>query len=152
MSSIKLEKRYGWFENVDFYDDILLTSWKRFAGHSKYDRVGTFEGAMYGKGIWIPEFNSCMNNNILYFNAPTRWAQVRRIHKLAGIDCTFSQFLQDDQIPVYPTSARSKDKDFVPLAPRLFLCQTRRGEPMCSPKIITTKPIDYEYIIKRIKL
>jgi hypothetical protein len=43
---------------------------------------------------------------------------VRRIKKLAGLNYTFSQFLQDDVVPVYPTTTRRFDeKDFVPLAP-----------------------------------
>jgi len=60
-----------------------------------------------------------MNNSVLYFNAPSRWAIVRRIMYLAGIDYSFEQFLQDDVVPAYPTSTRSSsvDKPFVPLAP-----------------------------------
>jgi hypothetical protein len=111
----------GWRENIDFYSDILLTSWKGFAGMSKYSMVGTFEGAAtYGKGIWRPEYNSCMNNNVFYFNAPTRWAQVRRIKRLAGFDYSFEQFLQDDVVPAYPSMVRSggrDNKEFVPFAP-----------------------------------
>ncbi|MDR0796981.1 MAG: hypothetical protein LBE79_13190 [Tannerella sp.] len=112
-------KRYGGMENVDFYSDIKLTSWKGFAGIAKYHMVSAFEGAyMYGKGIWRPEYNSCMNNNVLYFNAPSRWAIVRRIMRLAGINHSFAQFLQDDRIPAYPATTRSYvEKDFVPLAP-----------------------------------
>jgi len=118
MMYIKNLKPYGFFENVDFSDDILETTWNGFANLPKYNMVNTFEGAwMYGLGIWRPEFNSCMNNNIFYFNAPTRWAQVRRIYKLAGIDYMFSQFLQDDVIPPLSSSTRSKGEVFVPLAP-----------------------------------
>ena len=111
-------KQFGWYENVDFSDDILQTSWKGFANNPKYYMVGAFEGASYyGKGIWRPEFNSCMNDNTPYFNAPSRWAQVRRIMHLAGIDYTFSRFLQDDIVPVYPAATRSTGKKaFVPLA------------------------------------
>ena len=110
-------KKYGWFENVDFYDDIWQTSWKGFAGNPKYPMVETFEGAdRYGKGIWRPERTSCMVNNILYFNAPTRWAQVRRIYKIAGFNYSFSQFLLDDKVPEVPTSVRQAT-DFIPLAP-----------------------------------
>ena len=61
-----------------------------------------------------------MDNNVLYFNAPTRWAQVRRIYQLAGINYTFSQFLQDDVIPEVPSYKRSKAVDFIPLAPPVF--------------------------------
>jgi hypothetical protein len=96
-----------------------LTSWKGFAGSSKYMMVSTFEGsATYGKGIWRPEYNSCMNNNVSYFNAPSRWAQIRRIKQLAGFNYTFSQFLQDEAVPAYPTTPRRYiEKDFIPLAP-----------------------------------
>ena len=116
---INTVKRFGWYENVDFYSDITRTSWSGFAGLSKYSMVGTYEGAvLYGKGIWRPEYNSCMNDNVSYFNAPSRWAQVRRIKRLAGISYTFAQFLQDDVVPAYPTSMRQySGEDFIPLAP-----------------------------------
>jgi hypothetical protein len=116
------KNNYGWCENIDFYDDILLTSWKGFANNPKYSMVGTFEGAgLYGKGIWRPEYNSCMNDNVFYFNAPSRWAQVRRIKKLAGFDYSFQQFLQDDVVPEYPATVRSgRDEKFVPFAPPII--------------------------------
>ncbi|MDR2773172.1 MAG: hypothetical protein LBC19_00265 [Tannerella sp.] len=113
-------KLMGWCENIDFYNDILLTSWKDFANKPKYSMVDTYEGAyMYGKGIWRPEYNSCMNNNVFYFNAPSRWAQVRRIKKLAGFSYSLSQFLQEDIVPEYPSEVRwgAGDENFIPLAP-----------------------------------
>jgi hypothetical protein len=115
-------KGQGWYENVDFYGDITQTSWKGFASNPKYSMVGAFEGAyMYGKGIWRPEYNSCMNNNISYFNAPSRWAQVRRIMQLAGISYSFAQFLIDDIVPDYPVTTRHyEDKDFIPFALPVF--------------------------------
>jgi hypothetical protein len=117
---IAFEKgRYGWYENVDFYSDIMQTSWSGFANNPKYSMVGTYEGGYrHGYGIWRPEYNSCMNNNVFYFNAPSRWAQVRRIMYLAGFEYSFSRFLTDDKVPVYPTSARSVSVEkFVPFAP-----------------------------------
>ena len=115
---LKNLKDYGWFENVDFSDDISETSWSGFAGLPKYSMVDAFEGAYYyGKGIWRPEYNSCMNNNAPYFNAPTRWAQVSRINQYAGINYSFSQFLQDDEIPAYALSTRSQVETIIPLAP-----------------------------------
>jgi hypothetical protein len=113
-------KSYDWYENIDFYPDIMQTTWSGFANNPKYSMVGTFEGAqMYGKGIWRPEENSCMNNNVLYFNAPSRWAQVRRIMYLAGFNYSFAQFLQDDVVPAYPRT-RSYVEKFVPLAPPII--------------------------------
>jgi hypothetical protein len=112
-------KKYGWAENVDFYDNITQTSWKGFANLPKYTMVGAFEGArMYGKGIWRPEYDSCMDDGLtLYYNAPSRWAIVRRIMRLAGIDYSFAQFLQDDKIPTYPVRLLRHDgKEPIPLA------------------------------------
>lgn len=120
VEDIKEYKTFGWCENVDFSSNPAQTSWSAFAGHPKYNMVGAFEGAlMYGKGVWRPEYNSCMNNNVPYFNAPTRWAQVRRIKKLAGLNYSLSQFLQDDMVPEYPTETRSM-KDFRPLGPPII--------------------------------
>ena len=117
-NEINLYKTWGWCENIDFYGNMLQTSWRDFANNPRYSMVGTFEGAnTYGKGIWRPENNSCMNNSIPYFNAPTRWAQVRRIMRLAGFNYSFSQFLQDDIIPEYPPDTRSGIKNPRPLAP-----------------------------------
>ena len=121
-NNVNYRKEYGWFENIDFFSDIMQTSWRGFANNSKYHMVSTFEGGYtYGKGVWRPEFNSCMNDNIPYFNAPSRWAQVRRIKKLAGFSYSFSQFLQDDIVPDYPANTRSKVEKFIPLAPPVII-------------------------------
>jgi hypothetical protein len=133
-SFIDRKRSFGWYENVDFYDDIRLTTWSGFAGNPKYGMVGTFEGAyMYGLGIWRPEYDSCMNENILYFNAPSRWAQVRRIKWMAGFDYSFQQFLLDDVVPEYPPSeirSRPAGEEFIPLAPPVVMDikDTRRGK------------------------
>jgi len=121
-SKINVMKIAGWYENIDFFANITQTSWKGFANLPKYNMVGTFEGAnYYGKGIWRPEYNSCMNDNVPYFNAPSRWAQVRRIKQLAGINYSFSQFLLDDIVPDYPATTRSYvEKDFIPLSPPIL--------------------------------
>jgi hypothetical protein len=64
-----------------------------------------------------------MNENMLYFNAPSRWAQVRRIKRMAGFDYSFQQFLLDDMVPEYPPEIRSRrtGKDFIPLAPPVVM-------------------------------
>lgn len=133
-------KKFGFYANIDFYPDILETCWAGFAGNPKYPMVSTFEGAhYYDFGVWRPEYNSCMNNNVLYFNAPSRYIQVQRMHDWAGIEYSFDRFLEEDIVPSYPSSAREAGsgvlKPFVPLAP---------------PVITTTSPdnqttyLDYE--------
>jgi len=109
-------KAFGWRENIDFYEDIELTTWSGFAGNTKYDMVGTFEGALtYGKGVWRPEKESCMDDDWDYYNAPSRWAQVRRIMSLAGFDYSFEQFLADDEVPA--TTRSTRRSQLAPLAP-----------------------------------
>jgi hypothetical protein len=107
--------RAGHFANIDVNvgGNVTKTSWAEIAANleysvvgSRYSRVDIYEGACkYGKGIWRPEHNSCMNNNVLYFNAPSRWAMVRRIMALSGKDpdYTAAEFMEDDVIPQYPT-------------------------------------------------
>jgi len=117
------KKDWNWYENIDFYSNITSTSWKGFANISKYNVVDAYEEAYYyAKGVWRPEQNSCMDDNVSYFNAPSRWAQVMRIKKLAGFDYTFEQFLKEDIVPEYPsgTSTKSMEK-FVPLAPPVVM-------------------------------
>jgi hypothetical protein len=121
--ALKLKNTYGWYENVDFNSSITECSWRGFAGISGYEMVNIFEGAYYyPKGVWRPEYNSCMNNNVAYFNAPSRWAQVNRIKKLAGISYTLKQFLQDEIIPEYPSATGTKSmEEFTPLAPPVVM-------------------------------
>ena len=117
--TIQQKNNWDWSENIDFYSEIAKCSWSGFANRSKYEMVSTFERAsLYAKGVWRPEDNSCMNNNVAYFNAPSRWAQVRMIKKLAGLSYTFAQFLQEDVIPEYPAGISAKSaEEFIPLTP-----------------------------------
>ena len=100
-----------------FSPDISQTTWRDFAARPDYPMVGTYPGAgTYRSGIWRPEENSCMNDNVAYFNAPSRWAQIRRIRRLAGEpDYTFDAFLLEDRRPAYPVGTRSGIGGFVPL-------------------------------------
>jgi hypothetical protein len=129
-------KAAGHMDNVDLHGEISQTTWAAFAGNPKYtgpgvdahNRVDTYEGAyFYGKGIWRPEQNSCMNDNTAYFNAPSRWAMVRRMMALSGKDAdyTVEEFMTGDVIPQYPgpagRSTRSSSEPFVPLAPPILV-------------------------------
>ena len=71
-----------------------------------------------------------MNDNVAYFNAPSRWAQIRRIRRLAGEpDYTFDAFLLEDQRPAYPVGTRSG----IGICP----ASCRRGLP-----VVITEPSD----------
>ena len=77
--------RLGWAQNVDITSDPNTIRWSRFLFDDRYaeDGVGIFEGgASYRFGVWRPSINSIMNNGT-EFNAPSRAAIYRKIHKLA---------------------------------------------------------------------
>lgn len=103
MKTIKKWQQSGFYLNVDSTKNLAKVVWKEFTQGTfvpadKYGYVKAFEGgALYPKGVWRPEENSCMNRNIPYFNAPSRWAIVKRIMKLAGNDSyTFADFVRHD--------------------------------------------------------
>lgn len=123
--------QYGIYANIDFDKNVLNTTWAGYKTHSdqsvvdKYSMVDAFEGAyMYRYGIWRPESNSCMNDNVLYYNAPSRWAIVSRISRIAGLDIDFDKFAVNEVIPPNPYPAPpmiSTGAAFVPLGEPIFV-------------------------------
>lgn len=120
---VMMWKGLGYFANVDLNGDISKTTWSGFnipkytAGGTEKSRVSVFKGAeMYGLDIWRPEYNSCMADNIPYFNAPSRWAAVRRISDLCGLNITFGKYIATEEIPDYP-AARAKARAGMPYVP-----------------------------------
>jgi hypothetical protein len=108
--------------------DLSKTLWAGFEGKTGYSMVGAYEGAyLSGKGIWRSEYTSCMVNNSLYFNAVSRWQQIRWILKRAGMDDDFTidEFIAVDKRPAAITSRAAAhttiDPDFVPLAPPVII-------------------------------
>lgn len=118
-AEIESLKACGFYVNADFSSDITQTTWRDFAGRPDYPTVGTYPGAgTYRLGIWRPEPNSCMNDNVPYFNAPSRWVQIRRIRQLAGqSDYSFEEFLLEDRRPEYPAETRTDVGDFTRFVP-----------------------------------
>lgn len=102
-------------------DDI---PWKHFFGQPNYSMVGTYEGGYYFKrGVWRAEQNQCMNDNVPYFNGPSRELIVKRIKKLAGENHTWEDFVLKDKYEPYVDKSRSfgVKKPFVPLAPPVMI-------------------------------
>ena len=103
----------GFYSNVDLTNDPEQVGWKDFIGNLKYLYVGTYEGgALYRYGIWRPEEYTCMDINIPYFSAPSRWAIVNRIMRLAGTSMTLVEFMSRDNVtpPVLTRSIASGRK------------------------------------------
>ncbi|MCL2727367.1 MAG: M64 family metallopeptidase [Bacteroidales bacterium] len=99
----------GFYRNVDITNDPSEVLWKDLIGIEQYMApnavVGLFEGGYYNeKGVWRPEINSCMVNNVPYFNAPSRAAIIKRIHELAGESFSMEWFIENDIIESSPTA------------------------------------------------
>lgn len=109
--------------NVSFTNDKSTAHWGHFIGRSGYDAVGFYEGAMlYSKGVWRPERISCMEDNRLYYNAPSREAIVRRIFKASGETFSLNDFYAKDKVKSDNTvSTANYVEQFVPLAPPVMI-------------------------------
>lgn len=109
----------GFYLNLDFTDDPEKVLWKGFFGLDGYEMVGLFEGGYeYQYGVWRSEENSCMNNNIPYFNAQSRWAIYSRLMNLSGYNTDFEFFIKNDrQQTDVRHYAMKTSTEFIPLAP-----------------------------------
>lgn len=115
---IKEWQRMGFYMNLDFTDNTNEIRWRDFIGKLKYDGVGVYEGGYeYQYGIWRPEMNSCMNNNVSYYNVQSRWTIVSRIMEMTGTDFSISDFIRNDigSDNVHSRSIEGPTGFFVPL-------------------------------------
>lgn len=100
--NIKEWQKNGFQMNLDFTNDLLKIRWKDFIGLEKYKTTGAYAGgAMYQSGVWRSEANSCMNNNVPYYNVQSRWSIVGRIMKISGRDFSILDFINSDYV-AYP--------------------------------------------------
>ena len=112
---------FGWYQNVDVTSDPSAIRWSSFLTDERYvaDGVGIFEGGYsYRYGVWRPSENSIMNTGT-EFNAPSRAAIYRKIHKLAyGRDWQFDYetFVQWDlkNIGLEKLAVKSSKKTYHP--------------------------------------
>ena len=109
--------------NISFTNDKSTAHWGHFIGRAGYDAVGFYEGGMlYSKGVWRPERISCMEDNRMYYNAPSREAIVRRIFKACDKTFTLSDFYANDKVKSDNTVSTSNYvEQFVPLAPPVMI-------------------------------
>ena len=128
---------FGHNANADLTDDRERIKWREFYELPQYGMVGAFEGAyLYARGIWRPETNSCMDNNVSYFNAPSRKKIVERIMELSGKPFDMNDFLAKDAINL-STSARSRLREpragelFVPFAPPVLTVGNSSAKSFC---------------------
>lgn len=108
INQIREWQEKGFYQNVDFTANTMQIRWKDFIGSGTYSYVGAYEGACtYGRGVWRPEENTCMNDNIPYYSAPCRMYITNRIRRLAGErELTFAEFAAADHVTP-PTKTKS---------------------------------------------
>ena len=95
---LKWQQKYGFYWNVSVSGKMSDVRWNHLIFHEKYSGVvDIFEGAKeYTRGVFRAEHNSCMNNNIPYFNTYSRELIVRRIMEYAGEPFSFADFVAKD--------------------------------------------------------
>lgn len=123
-SGMKVWFGFGFYSNVDLTNDLTQIKWKDFVGRQGYNAVGAYEGGLlHEKGVWRPEFLSCMDLNIPYFNAPSRKAIVKRIKTIAKEPFVLEEFIAKDPIkscpPEYLTAVGYSRSGLAPALPRL---------------------------------
>lgn len=102
-SYLEYSQKYGWWSNLDFTDNPATIKWSRFLNDERYTGtdIGVFEGATYSIGCWRPSQYSIMRQDVASgFNAPSREAIYKRIHRLAfGKDWQYDYeaFVEYDQ-------------------------------------------------------
>ena len=77
---------FGWWSNIDFTGNLSTIRWADYISDSRYasENIGAYEGAgTFEAGVWRPTEDSVMKSNNGGYNAPSREAIYRRIHKLA---------------------------------------------------------------------
>lgn len=113
----------GWNMTLDKSD----VPWQHFIGHPKYPMVGLYEGGyFFSKGVWRAENNHCMNNNVPYFNGPSRELIVKRIKQTAGQPYSWSDFVAADKIEEPTRTMTRAAQDFIPLAQPVFVNKTSK--------------------------
>lgn len=117
-----LYENFGWNTNVDHRNTKEDVRWKHFFNEPNYNYVSLYEGGYgYAKSVWRPEYNSCMVDNVPYFNAPSREAIVKRIMKQAGESYTFEEFVQNDIYEPYRAPRALMVEKHTPLAPPIII-------------------------------
>lgn len=120
--NIKEWQKLGFQMNLDFTNDPSSILWKDFIGLDKYKQVGAYEGGYeYQYGVWRSEENSCMNNNVPYFNVQSRWSIVKRIMQLSEKEFTIRDFIENDNVVPNIVTRNIVDKSFKPLGDPIWI-------------------------------
>jgi hypothetical protein len=113
----------GYQKNVSVYPQQSESPWSNFIGLQGYGHVGMFEGGNYYKyGVWRPEEISCMWDNRLYYNSPSRYFIVERIMQIAREEFSMEKFVEKDVQKTDNTQTKSTDmSEFRPLGKPILI-------------------------------
>ena len=113
----------GMYRNVSLSAQQSESYWSNFAGIKEYSHVGMYEGGyLYKHGVWRSEQISCMWDNRLYYNSPSRYFIVERIMQIAGETLDMAKFMEKDVEKTDNTQTKSVDMStFVPLGKPVIL-------------------------------
>ena len=113
----------GYNRNVSAYPQQSESHWSHFAGLKEYSHVGMYEGGYYYKqGVWRPEEISCMWDNRLYYNSPSRYFIVERIMQIAGEEMNMAKFMEKDVVKKDNTQTKATDMStFIPLGKPIII-------------------------------
>ena len=115
IESIKYNQRFGYRLNVDFTADPEKVRWAHFLKDPRYEKekLGVYEGANFW-GVYRSSENSIMNDCMGGYNAPSREAIYRRMHKIAfGADWEYDY----ETFVAYDQGARNIRPSSVSAAP-----------------------------------
>lgn len=98
LASLQADKAIGWARNLSLNGKYSTSEWRQLIFDPHYsDICDIYEGGYYHqRGVFRPEANSCMNNNIPYYNTPSRMAIVERIMQYAGESFNYDDFVAHD--------------------------------------------------------
>ncbi len=100
LNEFNMAKSFGWYKNLSLTGNMYEVPWSHLIFHPTYsDKVDVYEGGFYHtRGVFRSEPNSCMNNNIPYYNAISRQAIVEYIKQHAGETFSLDDFYANDVI------------------------------------------------------
>lgn len=98
VSGLLAMKSLGWARNLSLEGKYSNSEWRQLIFDPRYsDICDIYEGGYFHqRGVFRPEVNSCMNNNIPYFSTVSRMAIVERIKQYAGETFSYEDFAAHD--------------------------------------------------------
>ena len=123
-------KSLGWYDNLSLIGKMHSVGWSHLIYDNRYsDIVDVYEGGfMHSRGVFRSEQNSCMNNDIPYYNTISRESIVKRIKRYAGETYSFDDFVMNDKRDAGVAQSRA-------LAPSRSIAQRAVGSYQHSPVI-----------------